>query len=173
MTAPFAEYELTSVPPFEIGCSMSVGQRFVLDPGFVTYVSRRIGEDPITLRGSEALYRGGWGGTRNHSVFWRDDAWWVEDLGHTSPARFNGERLRLAKVSTGDRVEPSTGLVFTFFVRDDLEPLADALAPQFEVLRASDAVLLDWVMERLGGDRGSATRVVTHFRHRLRHAGGL
>jgi hypothetical protein len=175
MTAPFAEYELTGVPDFPgFECSMGVGSRLVLDPKVETICSRRP-EDTIFVKGSSALYERGWGGTRNHLVAFSEGAWWVHDLGHARPVRVGGERVRGSRqLRHGMRVEPAAGLVFTFLVRDDLEALAAEahLARSFTAPQGK-AVLLDWVMERLGGDRPSAERALQHFHYRLAHAGTL
>jgi hypothetical protein len=175
MTAPFAEYELTSAPDFpEFECSMGVGSRLVLDPKVETLCSRRP-SDTIFVKGSSALFARGWGGTRNHLVKFSEGAWWVHDLGHGNPIRVDGERVRgRLGLHDGMRVEPATGLVFTFVVRDDLEALAaDEHVARTWSAPQGRAVLLDWVLERLGGDRPSAERALQHFAYRLAHAGTL
>jgi len=175
MTAPFAEYELTSVPDFpEFECSMGVRSRHVLNPAQETYVSRRP-SDTIFVKGSPTLYQLGWGGTRNHLVSFVGGQWLVHDLGSHSPVRVDGERLRATKPLTeGMRVEPATGLVFTFVLRGDLEALAsDEHVAELAGPAASRPVLLDLLLERLGGDRASAERALLHFHYRLAHAGTL
>lgn len=175
MTAPFAEYELTSVPDFpEFECSMGLGSRLVLDPKVETICSRR-SSDTIFVKGSSALFERGWGGTRNHLVGFTEGSWWVHDLGHSSPIRVDGEQLRGRRgLRHGTRVSPATGLVFTFVVRDDLEVLAaEAHVARSLAAPQGKAVLLDWVLERLGGDRPSAERALLHFHYRLAHAGTL
>ncbi|MFT3711726.1 MAG: FHA domain-containing protein [Archangium sp.] len=174
MTSPFAEYELTQKPPFEMEISMAVGSRFVLDPAAVTTVSRRR-SDQIYVQGSDELFRRGWGGTQNHHVRCDAGTWLVSDLGHHSPIWVNDTRISgpTRALKNGDRVAPARGLVFTFFHRDDLEPLASELATRVEVLRGEERVLIDWLLERGLRSREEAQRAVTHFRYRIAASGGL
>jgi len=174
VTAPFAEYELTSAPALEPGefeCSLALGTRLVLDPREETNVSRRK-TDTIWVKGSHPLFALGWGGTRNHTVRFSEGAWWVFDLGHGRPGLINGRRLNRHALQHGDRVEPAKGLVFTFFRRDDLEPLAEELSHQPEVFRASAAVLHDFLLERFARP-DEARRVAMHLRYRRAHGGSL
>ena len=98
-----------------------------------------------------------------------------KSIGSHSPVRVDGERLRATRPLTdGMRVEPATGLVFTFVLREDLEALAsDARVAELARQAASRPVLLDLLLERLGGDRASAERALLHFHYRLAHAGTL
>lgn len=173
MTSPFAEYELTQKPPFEMEMSMAVGSRFVLDPAQVTIVSRRP-HDQIFVRGHEELFRRGWGGTRNHHVRYEAGQWLVSDLGHGKPIWINDARIvgHTNALKNGDRVAPARGLVFTFFQRDDLEPFAAHFATRLHVLR-EERVLLDWLLERGFTSLEEAQRVLLHFRYRIASTGGL
>lgn len=175
MTAPFAEYELSSVPDVpHFECSMAVGSRFVLDPKSPTFVSRRR-SDPIFVMGSNELFALGWGGTRNHLVEFGNGAWHLHDLGSHSPVRLDGAPVhRAVPLRSGAQVSPARGLVFTFFVRDDLEALAaDEKVAELLSQPHGRPVLLDWLLERLGGDPASAERALQHFAYRLAHAGTL
>jgi len=142
----------------------------VLDPSRRSFVSRRR-DDDLVVEGSEPLFQLGWGGTRNHALEFVGGTWWVLHLQHTGDLVVNGESVRDAQaLKSGDRVVPARGLVFTFVLRDDLEPLADALAETPEVLEGNAAVLVDWVLERLPGTRAEAERVCQHLRLRLANA---
>lgn len=178
MVAPFAEYELTEKPEWA-AVSLPLGGRAVLDPHQRNYVSRRP-DDFVWVRSDDRLYANGWGGTRNHliqfgSLMPQDNAvgWCVHELGSVRPALLNGVRLdrRVASLSSGDRIEPSRGLVFTFFQRDELEPLAAELTGRPEVFDADARVLLDWVLERRGCSEAEGLRICRHLALRLRHTG--
>ena len=176
MTSPFAEYELTAIPFAELRCSMAVGSRLVLDPAQRTYVSRRR-SDTIFVEGSPALFALGWSGTQNHSVACHDGVWCVDDLSHLNGVRVNGARLtpstRPRALRHLDRVEPADGLVFTFVLRGDREPLAGERADRPAVLDGEPRVLMDWLLERAPLTLDDAHRALQHFRYRRAQTGTL
>ncbi|MBL8917182.1 MAG: hypothetical protein JNM17_41140 [Archangium sp.] len=187
MTAPFAEYELTSLPWPDLRTSMALGSRHVLDPARGTYVSRRP-SDEIWVEGSARLFELGWGGTQNHALWCRDGVWQLNDLGHANAVRVNGNRLTPREraephaLKSHQRIEPATGLVFTFFQRDDLEPIAAQLADHPDALdqisrrgwgSEDERVLVDWILERGRLSRDDALRAIQHFRYRLAQTGTL
>lgn len=175
---PFAEYELTAMPE-GTRASMRVGERLVLNPaervemGVVTDVA-------ITVERHARLH---FGGRRNHGLKPRGDHWEFTHYGHSLPIHVNGRALWAQHaLQHGDRVVPSVtltdfrlpspeaeSLVFTFFQRDDLEPLFVELISTLPALLDEGPVLFDWFMER-GLSLEDAQRAKTHFMFRRAYA---
>jgi hypothetical protein len=164
--APFAEYTLTAKPDW-LRTSLRTGETLALDPSQRTTVSRREG-DEIFVQGDERLFALGWGGTRNHMVSWEGDAWVVHHLGHQSPIWINNQpnRGRRHTLASGDRIAPALGVVFTFRLRPDLEPIAQEVSRLEGALRSDERVLSDWLMERTSMDREAALLACRHFKTR-------
>jgi len=161
--APFAEYQLTEVPT---GIEVTMESPLVLDPQHRITAARHRGDD-IYVTGP-ALLKRGWGGRRNHAIDCRDGVWWLFHLGHGCTIGVNDGEIGVMPdhhtLEDGDRIQPATGLVFTFRIRDDVEQLAAELARKGLDLDA-DLVLLDWILER-GYDLDGAQRVLRHLRTR-------
>lgn len=165
MRAPFAEYTLTAKPDW-LQTSLRTGEAFVLNPAERCTVSRRP-EDQIFVRGDDRLFTLGWGGTRNHVVFWERESWVVHHLGHQSPIWINNQLNRTwHRLVSGDRVAPALGVVFTFKLRPDLEPIAEELARLESPPMGDERVLSDWVMERTAMDREAASLAARHLKTR-------
>lgn len=165
MLAPFAEYTLTAKPDW-LQTSLRVGEAFVLNPAERCTVSRRP-SDQIFVRGDERLFALGWGGTQNHVVFWERESWLIHHLGHHAPIWINNQLNRTwHRLVSGDRVAPALGLVFTFKLRPDLEPVAQELARLEWAPMSDERVLCDWVMERTGMERETASLACRHLRTR-------
>ena len=177
---PFAEYELTAMPE-GTRASMRVGERLVLNP------SERLemGVVPDLTISVERHARLHFGGRRNHGVMFNNGRWEFAHYGHSLPIHVNGRALwRQHGLQPGDRIVPSVALtdnrlpsadaeslVFTFFQRDDLEPLFDELSRTLPALLDAGPVLRDWLMER-GLSVEDVHRAETHFKFRRAYAAG-
>lgn len=162
MFPPFAEYALTAKPDW-LQVTLRVGESIALNPSERFTVSRRR-SDHVYVQADERLFALGWGGTQNHMISWERDAWVVHHLGHHAPIWINDvPRRESHPLSSGDRVAPALGLVFTFTLRSDLEPLAEELERVNWAPMSDERVLSDWVMERTGLDREAAARASHHL----------
>ncbi len=113
-TPCFAEYVLASKPDWLRVDWPWAHERLPLNPlfGFTVGVDPR-SEIVVHARGTPDLQ--GFGGRRNHRLWFLEGSWFVEDLGNVSPVTVNGERvMRRSPLNHGDTICPAPTLTFTY-----------------------------------------------------------